>query len=237
VPATNAVYTLNRRRAQPRAFSRETSTTTPATPATTRFTAARFDTPLRVPFADDFDAERQYCRHGSIQDSLRQRAAERSRHPVMARHGLIGRASPTAFTAATTLCRFSDILYPQDHRNCTTCHEETDADTPEASNYRITVNSAPCGACHDATTQRIVAGVPQGSAPAPINFQTGQGHGPANLAVQDDCYLPRTDATPITVAAHGQCTRSPRRSPPEVQVLGRARSTLLQARTPRSRSR
>jgi OmcA/MtrC family decaheme c-type cytochrome len=87
-----------------------------------------------------------------------------------------------------TFKEFSDILYPQDHRNCTTCHEETDGDTPEASNYRITVNSAPCGACHDATTQRIVGGVPQGSPPVAINFQTGQGHGPANLAVQDqDC--------------------------------------------------
>jgi OmcA/MtrC family decaheme c-type cytochrome len=83
---------------------------------------------------------------------------------------------------------FTDIVYPQDHRNCTTCHEETDADTPQASNYRITVNSVPCGACHDATTQRIVGGVPQGPAPVAINFQTGQGHGPANLAVQDqDC--------------------------------------------------
>jgi OmcA/MtrC family decaheme c-type cytochrome len=83
---------------------------------------------------------------------------------------------------------FTDIVFPQDHRNCTTCHEETDADTPQASNYRITVNSAPCGACHDATTQAIVAGVPQGAAPAPINFQTGQGHSAANLAVQDqDC--------------------------------------------------
>lgn len=83
---------------------------------------------------------------------------------------------------------FTDIVFPQDHRNCTTCHEETDADTPEASNYRITVNSAPCGACHDATTQQIVGGVPQGSPPVSINFQTGQGHSAANLAVQDqDC--------------------------------------------------
>jgi len=87
-----------------------------------------------------------------------------------------------------TLEDFTDIVFPQDHRNCTTCHEETDADTPQASNWRITVNSVPCGACHDATTQSIVAGVPQGSAPVAINFQTGQGHSAANLAVQDqDC--------------------------------------------------
>jgi OmcA/MtrC family decaheme c-type cytochrome len=83
---------------------------------------------------------------------------------------------------------FSEIVFPQDHRNCTTCHEETDADTPEASNYRLTVNSAACGACHDATTQQIVDGVAQGPAPALIDFATGQGHSAANLAVQDqDC--------------------------------------------------
>ena len=83
---------------------------------------------------------------------------------------------------------FTDVVFPQDHRNCTTCHEETDTDTPQASNYRMTVNSAACGACHDATTQAIVGGVAQGPAPALINFQTGQGHSAANLAVQDqDC--------------------------------------------------
>jgi OmcA/MtrC family decaheme c-type cytochrome len=83
---------------------------------------------------------------------------------------------------------FTHIVFPQDHRNCTTCHEETDADTPQASNYRLTVNSAACGACHDATTQTIVGGVAQGPAPMPINFATGQGHSAANLAVQDqDC--------------------------------------------------
>jgi OmcA/MtrC family decaheme c-type cytochrome len=83
---------------------------------------------------------------------------------------------------------FGEVVFPQDHRNCTTCHEETDADTPEASNYRITVNSAACGACHDATTQQIVDGVAQGPAPVLIDFATGQGHSAANLAVQDqDC--------------------------------------------------
>ncbi|HKX58557.1 MAG TPA: OmcA/MtrC family decaheme c-type cytochrome [Steroidobacteraceae bacterium] len=83
---------------------------------------------------------------------------------------------------------FTEVVFPQDHRNCTTCHEETDADTPQASNYRITVNSAACGACHDATTQQIVGGVAQGPAPVLIDFATGQGHSAANLAVQDqDC--------------------------------------------------
>jgi OmcA/MtrC family decaheme c-type cytochrome len=103
--------------------------------------------------------------------------------------GVIGLGLPYGiygFGAAFT--DFTEVVFPQDHRNCTTCHEETDADTPQASNYRITVNSAACGACHDATTQQIVNDVPQGPAPVLINFQTGQGHSAASLAVQDqDC--------------------------------------------------
>ena len=31
---------------------------------------------------------------------------------------------------------FSHVVYPQDKRNCTTCHEENDADTPQANNWR-----------------------------------------------------------------------------------------------------
>ncbi len=44
---------------------------------------------------------------------------------------------------------YSDIVFPQDVRNCTTCHEESDADTPDASNWRLVANRAACGTCHD----------------------------------------------------------------------------------------
>jgi len=43
---------------------------------------------------------------------------------------------------------WSDVAYPQDIRNCQTCHDESDADTPEASNYRLVQNRASCGTCH-----------------------------------------------------------------------------------------
>ncbi len=60
-----------------------------------------------------------------------------------------------------------DTVYPQDKRNCTTCHEETDADTPQASNWRLTVNREACGSCHDN-----------------VNFATGENHG--GVAATDD---------------------------------------------------
>lgn len=47
-----------------------------------------------------------------------------------------------------TLHEWGDLVWPQDIRNCTTCHEEDDTDTPEASNYRLVANRAACGTCH-----------------------------------------------------------------------------------------
>ncbi len=47
-----------------------------------------------------------------------------------------------------TLHDWSTLVWPQDIRNCTTCHEEDDANTPDASNYRLVANRAACGTCH-----------------------------------------------------------------------------------------
>jgi len=44
---------------------------------------------------------------------------------------------------------YSEIVFTQDSRNCQTCHEESDPNTPEASNWRLVANRASCGACHD----------------------------------------------------------------------------------------
>ena len=62
---------------------------------------------------------------------------------------------------------YADIQFTQDQRNCQTCHEESDTDTPQASNWRLTVNREACGSCHDA-----------------VNFDTGAGHG--GVAATDD---------------------------------------------------
>jgi OmcA/MtrC family decaheme c-type cytochrome len=64
---------------------------------------------------------------------------------------------------------FSTVVYTQDRRNCSTCHQESDAATPQASNYRTVPYSRACGACHDN-----------------VNFATGVGHGPLNEPATDD---------------------------------------------------
>lgn len=44
---------------------------------------------------------------------------------------------------------YSNVVFPQDVRNCRTCHEESDPDTPEAANWRLVANREACGTCHD----------------------------------------------------------------------------------------
>ena len=44
---------------------------------------------------------------------------------------------------------FSDFVFPQDVRNCTTCHQESDPTVPQASNWRTVQNANVCGSCHD----------------------------------------------------------------------------------------
>lgn len=62
---------------------------------------------------------------------------------------------------------FGDVVFPQDQRNCQTCHQESDTDTPQASNWRLLPHARACGACHDT-----------------VNFQTGVNHG--GISASDD---------------------------------------------------
>ncbi len=43
---------------------------------------------------------------------------------------------------------FSDIVFPQDIRNCTKCHDGSDPDTPQGNNWQVP-SIAACGSCHD----------------------------------------------------------------------------------------
>jgi OmcA/MtrC family decaheme c-type cytochrome len=43
---------------------------------------------------------------------------------------------------------WADVEFPQDIRNCQTCHNENNPETPQASNFRLVANRAACGTCH-----------------------------------------------------------------------------------------
>ena len=44
---------------------------------------------------------------------------------------------------------YSNIVFAQDVRNCSTCHEENDSNTPQAGNWREVASRDSCGSCHD----------------------------------------------------------------------------------------
>ncbi len=76
---------------------------------------------------------------------------------------------------------YSHVKFPQDNRNCTTCHTG-----PEADVYKTAPSRMACGSCHD-----------------DVNFQTGEGHGPG-LPQPDDsqcslCHAPEGNEFDISV--------------------------------------
>jgi len=81
----------------------------------------------------------------------------------------------------STVYDYSEVHWTQDLRNCQTCHEEDDEDTPEASNWRLVVNSASCGTCHHSN----------------VDFRTGEGHAAGGFpddTACDDCHGPNATA-------------------------------------------
>lgn len=44
---------------------------------------------------------------------------------------------------------YSEVEFPADVRECGTCHDEDDADTPQAQNWRTQPSTRGCGSCHD----------------------------------------------------------------------------------------
>ena len=89
---------------------------------------------------------------------------------------------------------WSEVEFPQDIRNCQTCHEESDADTPQASNYRIVSNRAACGTCHfddgDALNGEHDFAIENGVHPSGLNFsddtQCADCHGPTGTVTNSE---------------------------------------------------
>jgi OmcA/MtrC family decaheme c-type cytochrome len=101
---------------------------------------------------------------------------------------------------------YGDTVYPQDKRNCTTCHEESDADTPQASNWRLVVDRTTCSSCHD-----------------DVNFSTGANHG--GVAATDDqctsCHGPNSSIE------DGNLRAEYAHKDPVVEAAGRFRYEVL----------
>jgi OmcA/MtrC family decaheme c-type cytochrome len=67
-----------------------------------------------------------------------------------------------------SLDNFNTVVFPQDTRNCTTCHVQTHTNLTQAANYMTVPNMGACGSCHDT-----------------INFATGANHSSSNIVADD----------------------------------------------------
>lgn len=69
---------------------------------------------------------------------------------------------------------YSEVGFPQDIRNCRNCHDENNAQTPDAGNWMMFPTAENCGSCHD-----------------DVNFVTGAGHvvGPRTNAECSTCHV------------------------------------------------
>ena len=47
---------------------------------------------------------------------------------------------------------YSTVVYPQDSRNCTKCHDGADAATPDGDNWQTFPTIEACSSCHDRTS-------------------------------------------------------------------------------------
>jgi OmcA/MtrC family decaheme c-type cytochrome len=81
---------------------------------------------------------------------------------------------------------YSDVVYPQDIRNCTKCHDAADASTPQGGHWMTQPSVEACGSCHD-----------------DVNFTTGAGHSPTNFpATNAECAIcHRDNSFPGSVAS------------------------------------
>jgi OmcA/MtrC family decaheme c-type cytochrome len=63
---------------------------------------------------------------------------------------------------------YSEVVHPQDIRNCTKCHDVADSATPQGDNWQLAPSAEACGSCHD-----------------DVNFATGAGHSDENFATDN----------------------------------------------------
>ena len=73
---------------------------------------------------------------------------------------------------------YSEVSYPQDLRNCTTCHKGTD------TNWNTRPSIEACGACHSGTGFNF-----DGTAIPGVDFATGVGHAGGPQADNSGCFF------------------------------------------------
>jgi OmcA/MtrC family decaheme c-type cytochrome len=90
---------------------------------------------------------------------------------------------------------FSTVVFPQDIRNCTTCHA---AGAAQADNWKTNPSSAACGSCHDDVN--FATGLNHVNLPVPTDTQCKMCHN--SVAAQDfDASIPGAHLIPANSTA------------------------------------
>jgi OmcA/MtrC family decaheme c-type cytochrome len=84
---------------------------------------------------------------------------------------------------------FSDVVFPQDVRNCTVCHQNA----PQADKWKTNPTAAACGSCHDDVN--FATGAGHVNLPQPNDNQCKQCH-TADMATEFDASVPGAHVIP-----------------------------------------
>jgi OmcA/MtrC family decaheme c-type cytochrome len=103
---------------------------------------------------------------------------------------------------------YSDVVWSQDIRNCQSCHEENDENTPQASNWRLVQNRASCGTCHyddgipdSGNDYAIEDGVHPAGLVFPDDTQCVTCHGPDSTIANGDLRVAVAHLIPTQIAS------------------------------------
>jgi OmcA/MtrC family decaheme c-type cytochrome len=76
---------------------------------------------------------------------------------------------------------YSEVVFPQDSRNCTTCHK----DAAQSDNWRLNPSRDACGACHDH-----------------VDWSTGAGHPAGPQSDDNACWVCHNATSPLEFDQH-----------------------------------
>jgi OmcA/MtrC family decaheme c-type cytochrome len=98
-----------------------------------------------------------------------------------------------------SLDNFNTVLYPQDTRNCTTCHVQNLPAAPQAADFANVPTAASCGACHD--NVNFVTGLNHAGGIQLNDTQCAVCHGPASTLAGGNLQVVAAHVIPADVAA------------------------------------
>jgi len=97
------------------------------------------------------------------------------------------------------LSNFNTVLYPQDTRNCATCHAQNLPAAPQAADFASVPTASSCGACHD--NVNFTTGLNHAGGVQLNDTQCAVCHGPASTLAGGDLQVVASHGIAANIAA------------------------------------